>query len=47
MATASLRSLLPEADPLLDQPFFQQRPEQLSIADFVKICRWIKERRKD
>jgi 16S rRNA (adenine1518-N6/adenine1519-N6)-dimethyltransferase len=47
MLRNTLRSLLPEADPLLDQPFFQQRPEQLSIADFVKICRWIKERRKD
>lgn len=47
MLRNTLKPLLPEADALLELPFFQQRPEQLSIADFVQLTNWIKERRKD
>ncbi|MBK8703574.1 MAG: ribosomal RNA small subunit methyltransferase A [Saprospiraceae bacterium] len=33
-----------EGDPLLEDPFFQQRPEQLSVADYVKLTGWVGER---
>lgn len=33
-----------EGDPLLEDAFFNQRPEQLSVADYVQIVRWITER---
>ncbi len=33
-----------EGDPLLEDPFFNQRPEQLSVTDYVQIVKWINER---
>lgn len=33
-----------KGDELLKDDFFQQRPEQLSVADFVKLSNWIQER---
>ncbi|MEL6867666.1 MAG: 16S rRNA (adenine(1518)-N(6)/adenine(1519)-N(6))-dimethyltransferase RsmA [Bacteroidota bacterium] len=34
-------------DPILDQEFFKQRPEQLSIAEFAQLTQWIEERIKN
>lgn len=31
-------------DPLLEDDFFKQRPEKLSVEDFVQLTLWIKER---
>jgi len=33
-----------KGDPLLDEPFFDLRPEQLSLDDFIKLTNWIAER---
>ena len=33
-----------KGDELLQDPFFQQRPEQLSLADFGQLTEWIEER---
>lgn len=33
-----------KGDALLQDPFFQQRPEQLSVEDFVRLANWIEER---
>ena len=33
-----------KGDPLLTDPFFQQRPERLSVADFVQLTNWVEER---
>ena len=33
-----------KGDALLENEFFQQRPEQLSVEDFVKLTKWIEER---
>ena len=33
-------------DALLADPFFTQRPEQLSLEDFIQVTQWIEERRK-
>ena len=33
-----------KGDALLAKEFFQQRPEQLSVEDFVKLTKWIEER---
>lgn len=35
-----------KGDPLLEEEFFKQRPEQLSVQDFIKVTKWIDERRK-
>ena len=29
--------------PRLQDPFFQQRPERLSVSDFVQLTQWIEE----
>lgn len=33
-----------KGDPLLDGAFFRQRPERLSLEDFVQLTNWIEER---
>lgn len=33
-----------KADPRLETPFFQQRPEQLSVTDFVQLTDWVIEK---
>ncbi|MCB0578280.1 MAG: 16S rRNA (adenine(1518)-N(6)/adenine(1519)-N(6))-dimethyltransferase RsmA [Phaeodactylibacter sp.] len=33
-----------KGDNLLNDPFFEQRPERLSLEDFVKLANWIEER---
>ena len=34
-----------KGDVLLEDDFFKQRPEQLSVEDFIKITNWVEERR--
>jgi len=36
-----------KGDPLLENDFFTQRPERLSVADFVKLTNWVEARQKD
>lgn len=36
-----------KGDSLLDDAFFSQRPERLSVADYVKLTNWIEERTTD
>lgn len=43
MLRNTIKPFVPENDPLLEGPFFTQRPEQLSLADFVQLTQWVKE----
>lgn len=45
MLRNTMKSLLTDPE-LLQDPFFNQRPEKLSVADFVQLTRWIEERRE-
>ena len=47
MLRNTMKSFLEKTDPLLQDPFFNQRPEQLSVSDFVKLSNWISERKMD
>lgn len=44
MLRNTMKSILPDKELLADE-FFNKRPEKLSVADFVKITKWIEERR--
>jgi 16S rRNA (adenine1518-N6/adenine1519-N6)-dimethyltransferase len=44
MLRNTLKPLLPDADPMLEEPFFTRRPEQLSLAEFVDLVQRIKPR---
>ncbi len=44
MLRNTMKFFLPE-DPILDDVFFNQRPEQLTVADFVKLTNWVSERK--
>lgn len=43
MLRNTLKSMLPDPD-LRADVFFNQRPEELSVADFVQITKWVEER---
>lgn len=45
MLRNTMKSLL-KGDELLNDPFFTQRPERLSVEDFVQLTNWVAERRK-
>jgi len=40
MLRNTMKSALTDS-PLLQEPFFQQRPEQLTVADFVQLTQWV------
>ncbi len=42
----SIKPLLPAGSPLLADDFFRQRPEQLSVADYVTLTNMVAEARK-
>ncbi len=42
----SIKPLLPAGSPLLADDFFRQRPEQLSVADYVALTNMVAEARK-
>ena len=44
MLRNTMKSLINDVD-LLADTFFNQRPEKLSVADFVQVTKWIMERR--
>lgn len=41
MLRNTLKNHFPKDHACLKDPFFQQRPERLSVADFVKVTNWI------
>ena len=43
MLRNTMKSILPDKE-LLAHEFFNQRPEKLSVADFVQITKWLEER---
>ena len=43
MLRGSLRGMLPKDCELLKDPFFALRPEQLSVADFVRLTNMVKQ----
>lgn len=46
MLRNTMKSILSDRE-LLADPFFNQRPEKLSVADFVQLTRWITERQEN
>ena len=42
----SVKPLMPPGCPMLADPFFNQRPEQLSVADYVKLTQMVTEARQ-
>lgn len=43
MLRNTMKALI-KGDPLLDEPFFEQRPERLGLQDYILLTNWIAER---
>ncbi|MEQ8705345.1 MAG: 16S rRNA (adenine(1518)-N(6)/adenine(1519)-N(6))-dimethyltransferase RsmA [Phaeodactylibacter sp.] len=46
MLRNTMKSLL-KGSPLLEEPLFSERPEQLSLAEFVQLSRWVEDWKKE